>query len=89
MDRYFVTIEAIGYFGVKNEQLPLLVEKGKLPTVGGYTRLIKEQYKEDVELINITPQMEFRVRMPQPKGVRLFKVLRMMRDFTYKPITKV
>ncbi|MCR2806889.1 hypothetical protein [Paenibacillus soyae] len=88
-DRFFVTIESIGYFEVKNEQLPLLVEKGKQATVGDYIRLIKEHYQEDAELTNITPYMEFRVKHPKPKGTRGFKVLRMTRDFTYRPVTKI
>lgn len=88
-DRYFVTVEVIGYYQVKNEQLPLLVEKGKQATVGDYIRLIKEQYDEETELINLSPYMEFRVRTPKPKGIRLFKVLRMVKDFTYNPVTKI
>ncbi|MFC4101252.1 hypothetical protein [Paenibacillus xanthanilyticus] len=88
-DKYFVTVEAVGYYEVKNEQHELFLDKGKQATVGDYVRLIKEVFDVDAELKNISPHMEFKVTNPKPKGIRSIKMLRITKDYTYRPITKI
>ncbi|MFB9328401.1 hypothetical protein ACFFSY_20920 [Paenibacillus aurantiacus] len=88
-DKYYVTVEAVDYYEVKNEQHAMFLDKGKQATVGDYVQLFKEVYDVDAELKSISPYMEFKVPNPEPKGIRLLKVLRITKDFTYRPITKI
>ncbi|MBB3111004.1 hypothetical protein FHS18_003072 [Paenibacillus phyllosphaerae] len=88
-DKYYALVEATDYYEVKSEQIPLFLEKGKQPTVGDYIRLFKDHFRVDTEIKSFTPYMEFKVTNPQPKGLRNLKVLRLAKDFTYRPITKL
>ncbi|MDD9265547.1 hypothetical protein ACFPES_00735 [Paenibacillus sp. GCM10023248] len=88
-DKYFLTVEITDYFGVRTEQLELFVDIGTKPTVGHYIDLFLRHYDLEVELKNIAPAMEFKILHPKPQGIRVLKAIRLSRDWTYKPITKL
>ncbi|GFN33031.1 hypothetical protein [Paenibacillus xylaniclasticus] len=88
-DKFFVTVQAIDYYGATVEQFEMLLDRGTTANVGDCIELFKKQYGLDTELKNVSPYMEFKVIEPQPKGIRQFTVLRIVKDYTYQPVTKL
>jgi|GEM_PF-2523765 hypothetical protein len=88
-DKFFVMVQTVDYYGKKVDQFDLLLDKGSVANVGDYIQLFKKHYNLDAELKNVSPYMEFKVISPQPKGIRQITVLRIARDYTYQPITKL
>jgi hypothetical protein len=87
-DKYYVSVEITDYYGKKIQQIEILVERGMVPSIGDYIQLFKETYEVDVEIKDI-PTMEFRVKDVAPQGIRILRALRIIRDYTYTPITKL
>ncbi|EFM12236.1 hypothetical protein PaecuDRAFT_0916 [Paenibacillus curdlanolyticus YK9] len=88
-DRYFVSVQTLDYYGARVDHLEMLLNRGSVATAGDYIALFKKHYNVDAELKNVMPYMEFRVALPEPKGIRQITVLKIAKDITYQPITKI
>ncbi|WCF11552.1 hypothetical protein NDS46_31845 (plasmid) [Paenibacillus thiaminolyticus] len=87
-DKFLATIEVTDYYGIKTREVELIVDRGKLPTIGNYIDLFREKYELETEIKDI-PMMEFRVKNPEPKGIRMLRARRLVKDYTYTPVTKI
>ncbi|WP_127529392.1 hypothetical protein [Paenibacillus kobensis] len=88
-DKFVVTVQTLDYYGMRVDQLELMLDRGLVANVGDYIQLFKKKYDVDAELKNVSPYMEFKIADPKPKGIRQITVLRTAKDLTYQPITKL
>ncbi|MWC30634.1 hypothetical protein [Paenibacillus sp. MMS18-CY102] len=88
-DKYYITVQTLDYFGSRVDHIDLMVDRGSVANAGDYIQLFKQRYDVDAELKNVSPYMEFKVISPKPKGIRQITVIKIAKDFTYQPITKI
>lgn len=88
-DRYFVTVEVQGYYGSRLEQYMFSIARGNLPVVKDFIALFKEKLNLDTELKDLAPYMVFAPKEYQPKGVQFIRVVRVVKDYTFAPVTRI
>jgi hypothetical protein len=82
-ERYFSTVEYLDRFGRANRQLEVFSNKGKMPNIGDLIEAFS-QVGLDVEIKDFIT-MTFKPKDPTKTHVISLKVIRTIRDYSYKP----
>ncbi|TNJ62726.1 hypothetical protein FE784_29225 [Paenibacillus hemerocallicola] len=82
-ERYYSTVEYADRYGKTNKELHLYCEIGKKPTIGDFIEAF-QKIGLDLEL-NDFVNLTFKPRRPLASTVISVKVLRTIKDHTYRP----
>lgn len=82
-ERYYSTVEYFDRFGKVSKQIDIYCELGKKPTVGDFVEAFKNSGHE-VELTDFL-NLTFKPRQPLATSVTSIKVVRTIKDHTFKP----
>ncbi|PYI52985.1 hypothetical protein [Paenibacillus flagellatus] len=82
-ERYYSTVEFMDRFGKANREMAIYCEVGKKPTIGDFIEAFKKSGL-DMELSDFA-NLTFKPRRPSEAPVLSLRVIRTMKDHTFKP----